>query len=70
VRYEAIQELLVASVSDEIYIHLISVISANRANYTMKYNMEQPEMLVQNKQKGKVNKSFKLLYRLKQLDRE
>jgi len=61
--------LLVASMNDKIYLHQMDVIAIYRANYDEIY-MEQPEMLVQNKQKDEVCKLLKALYGLKQSGRE
>jgi len=70
-RYETIRTLLAASMSDEMYVHQMDVISAYvRSELYDKICMKQLEMLVQNKQKDKVYKSLKPLYGLKQSGRE
>jgi len=68
-RYETIRALLAASVSDEMYLHQMDVISAYiQGELHEEIYMERPEMLVQNKQKDKVCKLLKPLYGLKQSD--
>jgi len=58
------------SVSDEMYIHQMDIISAYvQDELHDEIYMEQPEMLVQNKQKDKVCKLLKPLYGLKQSGR-
>jgi len=53
-------------VSDEIYVHQMDVISTHvQGELHDEIYMEQPEMLVQNKQKDKVCKLHKPLYGLK-----
>jgi len=53
------------------YVHQMDVISAYvQGELHNKIYMEQPEMLIQNKQKDKVCKLLKSLYGLKQSGRE